>query len=104
MVSRKGKSKLEKELEEALNTDPAHYRKFHFSHNSAEEFLRFKGESPENYRPIHLSVVYVNAKDDERICQTELKLAQKAIDKGCRYVTNIDYCGPCIAGTGLKPV
>ena len=91
---RKKQSKLEAEL--------AEFREVCFSHNSAEEFL-FKRESIESYCPIHLSAAYIAAKndDDERIYQTELKLARKAIEKGCRYVTNLDYCINCIAGTGL---
>jgi len=35
--------------------------------------------------------------------KTEMKLAEEARKKGCRYVTNIDYCGPCIAAAGLRP-
>ncbi len=81
------------------------FRRRRFSHNSAEEFLRFKGETIEDYIPIHLSAAYVDAEtEDDRIHQTELKLAKEALDEGCRYVTNIDYCGPCIAATGLRAV
>jgi len=67
-----------------------------------EEFLKFKGDSPNNYQPIYLSAAYAAMKnEDEKISQTELKLARKAVEKGCRYVTNLDYCLNCIAGTGL---
>mgnify|MGYP001589357275 FL=1 len=96
MTSKSKKSKLEREL--------AEFRDSNFSHNSAEEFLRFKGDSPDNYTTIYLSAAYVEARDaDKKIYETELKLAQTAREKGCRYVTNMDYCGPCIAATGLKP-
>ena len=96
MTSRKEQNKLEAKL--------AEFREDNFSHNSAEEFLRFKRDSIVNYIPIYLSAAYVSGKEgDEKIYQTELKLAQKAIRTGCLYVTNIDYCGPCIAATGLRP-
>ena len=96
MTERKDKkNKLEADLEEFVDA--------HFSHNSAKEFLVFRRESVDNYETIHLSVAYVDAKtEDEKIHQTELKLAQKALERGCKYVTNIDYCGPCIAATGLR--
>ena len=81
------------------------FRENNFSHNSAEEFLRLRGENISNFRSVHLSTSYVNAEsEDERIYKTEIKLAGKAIERGCMYVTNIDYCVPCIAATGLKPV
>src|SRR3989344_3710398 len=94
---------IEREELNRLERELAEFRDSNFSHNSAEEFLRFKRESIESYCPIHLSAAYIAAKndDDERIYQTELKSARKAIEKGCRYVTNLDYCINCIAGTGL---
>lgn len=92
----KEQSKLERELSE--------FRDKNFSHNSAEEFLRFNGENPSNFESVHLSAAYVKAEnDDDKIYKTELKLAQKAMEKRCRYVTNMDYCSNCIAATGLKP-
>ncbi|SRR3989344_8465024 len=101
MTNRKEQS-IKEELAEM--TYPL-FRNNNFSHNSAEEFLRLKGESYESYAPIHLSVAYVKANnEDERILQTELKLAKEAIKQRCRYVTNIDYCVPCIAATGLRRI
>jgi len=88
-----------------LEAKLAEYRDTHFSHNSAEEFLRSKGDSPRNYEQVHLSVAYVKMNnDEERLELTELRLAMKAIEKECEYVTNIDYCTNCIAGTGLRPI
>jgi hypothetical protein len=78
------------------------FRRDNFSHNSYRELLEKRGEFPEDFRDIFLSVAYINSEDeDKRIHGTELKLAEKAMKEGCEYVTNIDYCGPCIAATGL---
>jgi len=91
-----------KNKQNELEVKLAEFRDINFSHNSAEEFLKFKGDSPNNYQPIYLSAAYAAMKnEDEKISQTELKLARKAVEKGCRYVTNLDYCLNCIAGTGL---
>jgi len=81
-----------------LDKEIAKFREENMSHNSAEEFLSNRGDSIENYRDIFLSVEYL--KDT---FETELKLAKTAIRKGCKYVTNIDYCQPVIAATGWMP-
>ena len=92
---RKKQSKLEAEL--------AEFREVRFSHNSAEEFFRAKGIPLSNYDSIYLSVAYVDVDDaDKKLYKTELKLADVAIKRNCKYVTNIDYCTNCIAGTGLR--
>ncbi len=76
-----------------------------FSHMSAEEFLRLKRDEISKYNPIHLDAVYTDLNHtDETIRATKIKLANDALNKGCVYVTNLDYAGPCIVATGLKSV
>ena len=77
------------------------FKEENMSHNSAEEFFSNRGDSIENYRDIFLSVEYLDVPN--KIHETELKLAETAIQKGCKGVTNIDYCQPCIAATGWIP-
>lgn len=83
------------------------FREENMSHNSADEFLSNLGKNVENvsgdYIQIFLSVVYTNKSDKDYVYKTELNLAKMAMEKGCEYVTNIDYCQPVIAATGLKP-
>jgi hypothetical protein len=86
-----------------IRIDPERFREERMSHNGIEEFFRQIGQDPNRFQPIHLSVAYVHATDDDtRIRETELNLARTAMARGCEYVTNIDYCGPCIAATGQK--
>lgn len=78
------------------------YRRYNFTHDDSEKFLEEKGENPSDYVSIFLSVAWKNkVKDDERLYETELKLASSAIKESCSVVSNIDYCGPCIVAKGL---
>jgi len=96
MTERKGIKLISKEELEK-------FRENCFTHNDIGWLLDRREEDPSKFIDIHLSVAYINAKtDDEKIYRTELRLAKRAMEKGCEYVTNIDYCGPCIAATGAK--
>ncbi len=86
----------------AEQSDLENFVMFNFSHNSAEEFFGSIGVNMGMYRPIHLTAPYVGPEDEGRIHRTELSLARVALQTGCGYVTNIDYCEPCIAATGWK--
>jgi len=78
-------------------------REENMSHNSAEEFLSNMGKNVSDYTQIFLSVPYTDKPHKDYIYKTELNLAKTAMEKGCKYVSNIDYCQPVIAATGLKP-
>ena len=81
-----------------LDKEIAKFREENMSHNSAEEFFSNRGDSVENYRDVFLSVAYLKT-----TFETELKLAETAMGKGCKYTTNIDYCQRVIAATGWIP-
>ena len=69
------------------------------SHLDSDEFFANRGEPKRNYTDILLSV----EKDKEKsVYITELKLARAAMEAGCKFVTNIDYCLRVIAATGWK--
>ena len=90
-------------LEDELEGDP-HLVDFldkRFSHNGMNEYFETIGISVNNYRPTHISVAYVEHKDeDKRLHLTELKLVREASRKGCSFVTNADYIRLGIAATG----
>ena len=79
------------------------YVKENMTHNDFDWFLRKKGENPSEYDdPIDLFAAYADIKDvDERVHQTKLKLAEKAIREGCYGVSNIDLAGLGIQASGI---
>jgi hypothetical protein len=73
-----------------------------FSHNSSEEFLKTKREDPNNFRPIYLSVAYIDSPNaSQTLHNTELELAKFALERRCMYVTNIDQASKGLMATGL---
>ena len=90
-------------IETLINTLPQieWYRENCFSHTSAEELFAERGITMGNYDSEHISVQYV-CKGDNEIELTERKLADEAICRNYKFVTNRDYCGPCIAARGWK--
>ena len=82
--------------------DVRNFRENSMTHVGADEFFSRRGIDMKHYKDIHLSVEYEAAQDDRtKIEYTELSLAREAkLNRGCSFVTNIDYCGPCIAATG----
>jgi len=78
------------------------FREECMSHTSAEEFLSHRGEEISNYTDIFLSVPYTKSNKDY-VYQTELNLARTAIEKGCKFVSDMDYTRVGIVATGLKP-
>ena len=83
------------------NITSERYREERFTHNSPEELFKELNLTPRHLSQRHISRAYVkNDDDNEKIRLTELELAAEAIAKGYECVTNIDYCGPCIAATG----
>lgn len=62
------------------------------SHNSAEEFFSTIGVDIASYIPTHLSITHIEPINDNFSNNAELKLAKRAIGKGCEYATNLDYC------------
>jgi len=89
-------SKIERELAKFVSNN--------FRNNSTEESSGLNDINSE-YKFIELKIGYVAAKlGENRIHETKLKLAQKAINKGCRYVRDIKYNSHSITAIGWKPV
>ena len=80
---------------------PEEYRKKYFSHKSGEEFFRITRRDIKKFVPRHMSRAYYNSSNSgEDLLRTEIRLAEEAIREEYECVTDIDYCGPCIAATG----
>lgn len=63
------------------------------SHNGYKEYFDSIGVNPNDYKPTHLSIPHFEkTPSSEFSYHAELTLAQNAIEKGCKYVTNLDYC------------
>jgi hypothetical protein len=103
---------IEMTLEERFGEEVYRFRKENISHNSAEEFFRNRGMGEgylRDFRDRHLRANVFNLRGKDFVECAELLLAQTAIQEGCEYVTNIDYCQAdyergnlIIAATGWK--
>ncbi len=95
-------------LEENLSL--CDFSKANLSHIDKNEFLRRMGENPDDYSDIKIHINYQGVPDEDYVGNAEIKLSKRAIKKGCKYITNINYTihhpemrAVSISGKGLKP-
>jgi len=69
------------------------FQRTRISHNGADEFFTTINVDRSDYKPTHISITHIEKPVTEEFSyHAELALSKRAVELGCEYATNLDYC------------